>query len=266
MPKSKKKTGSKAAAAAPYSKKPKSDPLFPARPRNFGIGQDIMPSGRDLGRYVKWPRYVRIQRQRKILTQRLKVPPSIHQFKNTLDKNQATEVFKLLNKYRPETKSQKKERLRGLAASKAEGKGSGSSDKPPPVVKFGLNHVTDLIEKKKAKLVLIAFDVDPLELVMWMPALCRKMDVPYAIVKNKARLGALVHQKNASCVCLTEVAKEDSATLGRLADNFKAQFNDNKQALKTWGGGQMGLRTNAMLDKRAKALAIEAAKKAKIGV
>ena len=49
------------------------------------IGQDIQPK-RDLTRFVKFPKYVRIQRQRKILYQRLKVPPPINQFKLTLDK------------------------------------------------------------------------------------------------------------------------------------------------------------------------------------
>ena len=43
----------------------------------------------------------------------------------------------------------------------------------------------------KAQLVVIAHDVDPIELVVWLPALCRKMGVPYAIVKGKARLGAV---------------------------------------------------------------------------
>jgi large subunit ribosomal protein L7Ae len=48
------------------------------------------------------------------------------------------------------------------------------------------------VEKKKAQLVLIANDVDPIELVLFLPALCRKMGVPYCIVKNKARLGRVV--------------------------------------------------------------------------
>ena len=51
------------------------------------------------------------------------------------------------------------------------------------VVKYGLNHVTHLVETGKAKLVIIAHDVDPIELVVWLPAVCRKMDVPYIIVK-----------------------------------------------------------------------------------
>lgn len=70
-------------------------------------------------------------------------------------------------------------------------------------LKFGLNHVTKLIEEKKAKLVVIASNVDPIELVVWLPTLCRKLDIPYCFVKGKARLGQLVHQKNAAVVALT---------------------------------------------------------------
>lgn len=47
------------------------------------------------------------------------------------------------------------------------------------------------ILQNKAQLVVIAHDVDPIELVVWLPALCRKMEIPYAIVKGKARLGAV---------------------------------------------------------------------------
>lgn len=122
---------------------------------------------------MRWPRYVRIQRQKKILLQRLKVPPAINQFSHTLDKNQATEVFRLFYKYRPETKSQKQERLRKIAEKAVKEGGKAESDKPAPVIKFGLKHVTMLIEEKKAKLVVIANDVEPLELVLWLPALCR---------------------------------------------------------------------------------------------
>jgi large subunit ribosomal protein L7Ae len=56
---------------------------------------------------VKWPEYIRLQRQRKVLAQRLKVPPAIAQFQSTLDRNTAAQLFKLLNKYRPETKAGK---------------------------------------------------------------------------------------------------------------------------------------------------------------
>ena len=67
-----------------------------------------------------------------------------------------------MDKYRPETKYAKKERLRERAAARAEGKDDAPS-KRAPVVRHGVNTVTTLIEKKKAQLVVIANDVDPIE-------------------------------------------------------------------------------------------------------
>jgi len=83
------------------------NPLYEKRTKNFGIGQDIQPK-RDLTRFVKWPQYIRVQRQRSILLKRLKVPPPINQFTQTLDKQTSTQLFKLLEKYRPETRAEKK--------------------------------------------------------------------------------------------------------------------------------------------------------------
>merc|ERR1711871_137894 len=93
------------------------------------IGGDIQPRV-ELGRYVKWPKYVRIQRQRKILYQRLKVPPSINQFTNTLDQNLSLNLFKLLHKYRPEDAAAKKERLAAAAESAAADKDAEATKKP----------------------------------------------------------------------------------------------------------------------------------------
>lgn len=126
---------------------------------------------------------------------RLKVPPAIAQFSHTLDRNLAAQTFKFLNKYRPETKAEKKERLHREATAIAEGKKKEDVSKKPYTVKYGLNHVVGLVENKKASLVLIAHDVDPIELVVFLPALCRKMGVPYGIIKGKARLGTVVHKK-----------------------------------------------------------------------
>merc|ERR1712080_217847 len=179
-------------------------PAIERRPKNFGIGQDIQPR-RNLSRMVKWPAYVRLQRQRKILNMRLKVPPSIAQFSNVLDRNTAAQTLKLLNKYRPETKADKKERLQKEATAVAEGKKKEDVSKKPYVVKYGLNHVVALIEAKKPALVLIANDFDPIELVIFLPALCRKMGIPYAIIKGKARLGTVVHKKTAAVAAITEV-------------------------------------------------------------
>eukprot|EP00569_Conticribra_weissflogii_P002742 CAMPEP_0171338392 /NCGR_PEP_ID=MMETSP0878-20121228/7299_1 /TAXON_ID=67004 /ORGANISM="Thalassiosira weissflogii, Strain CCMP1336" /LENGTH=263 /DNA_ID=CAMNT_0011840169 /DNA_START=50 /DNA_END=841 /DNA_ORIENTATION=- len=255
------KKGSKTAKKAVPTKAPtKADPLFPSRPRSFNVGGAIRPAGRDLSRFVRWPKYVRIQRQRVVLYQRLKVPPSINQFTKAIGKNEAASVFNLLNKYRPETAAAKKQRIKETAAAVAAGKEAPA--KVPHQIKFGLKHVTTLIEEKKAQLVLIACDVDPIELVLWLPALCRKMDVPFLIVKDKARLGTLVHQKTAAAVCLTGVNKEDESQLKIFRDLGIEKFNKNNELVRKWGGGIMGLKTQAKLDKRAKAIAAEEAKKA----
>ena len=211
----------------------------------------------DLSRYLKWPRNVILQRQRKVLSKRLKIPPTVNQFKIVLSKNEAAEVFRLMAKYAPETAAAKKARLVEKAKAEAEGK-PVEEKRAPFVVKFGLDNVTKLVEKKQAKLVLIADDVDPLELVMWLPALCHKMGVAYAIVSGKARLGALVHQKTATCVCLTGVNPEDEAALNSLKDSFTVKYAENKK----WGGHIMGLKTQRKLEIRAAAIAAEKAKKA----
>jgi large subunit ribosomal protein L7Ae len=62
--------------------------LFKKNPRNFRLGGDIQPK-RNLTRFVKWPKYIRIQRQKRILYQRLKVPPTIAQFSATIDPNES---------------------------------------------------------------------------------------------------------------------------------------------------------------------------------
>merc|ERR1712000_230352 len=220
------------------TKKAAKNPLLEKRPRNFGIGQDIQPK-RNLSRMVKWPEYVRLQRQKKILNMRLKVPPAIAQFSNTLDRNTAAETFKLLNKYRPETKAQKKEDV----------------SKKPYTVKYGLNHVVGLIESKKASMVLIAHYVDPIELVVFLPALCRKMGVPYAIIKGKARLGTVVHKKTAAVLALTEVKSEDKSELSKLVNTISEGYTKKyEEHRRHWGGGIMGAKAVAKQEKKRKAI------------
>ncbi|KAL8734647.1 MAG: hypothetical protein Q9166_001303 [cf. Caloplaca sp. 2 TL-2023] len=255
-----KQSGRKAAPApfpqgkASSTKKTAKNPLIEKRPRNFGIGQDIQPR-RNLSRMVKWPEYVRLQRQKKILNLRLKVPPAIAQFTNHLDRNTATQAFKLLNKYRPETKAEKKERLLKEATAVSEGKKKEDVSKKPYAVKYGLNHVVGLIENKKASLVLIPNDVDPIELVIFLPALCRKMGVPYAIVKGKARLGTVVHKKTAAVLAITEVRSEDKSELSKLVSTIKEGYSEKyEEAKRHWGGGIMGAKAVAKTEKKRKAM------------
>ncbi|KAK3509479.1 hypothetical protein QTP70_035123, partial [Hemibagrus guttatus] len=288
QPKGKKAKGKKVAPAPLVAKKHEVkkvvNPLFEKRPKNFGIGQDIQPK-RDLTRFVKWPRYVRLQRQRSILFKRLKVPPAINQFNQALDRQTATQLFKLAHKYRPETKQEKKRRLLARAEQKAAGKGDAPT-KRPPVLRAGVNTVTSLVESKKAQLVVIAHDVDPIEasafwlkdhtltclagkscgccndLVVFLPALCRKMGVPYCIVKGKARLGRLVHRKTCTSVCFTQTNPEDRAALAKLVEAIKTNYNDRYEEIRRhWGGNILGPKSTARIAKLEKAKAKELATK-----
>ena len=74
-------------------------------------------------------------------------------------------MFKLMDKYRPESKQAKKMRLRARAQLRASGK-ADTPTKRPNVVRQGVNTVTSLIEQKKAQLVVIAHDVDPIEVIV----------------------------------------------------------------------------------------------------
>ena len=102
---------------------------------------------------------------------------------------------------------------------------------------------------------LIPNDVDPIELVIFLPALCRKMGVPYAIVKSKARLGTVVHKKTAAVVAFAEVRQEDKSELSKLVQAIKEGYSEKyEESKRHWGGGIMGAKANARTEKKRKAL------------
>ena len=95
-----------------------------------------------------------------------------------------------------------------------------------------------LIEQKKAKLVLITSDVDPIETVVFLPTLCKTMDIPFAIVQGKSRLGELCHKKTAAVVALTDF-KENQAELNNHGWFCKEQFNSSVPTHKKPQGYQI---------------------------
>merc|ERR1712193_2207 len=234
-------------SAAPRIEFPKN--AVEKKPRKFSIGGDILPPKRDLTRFVKWPKYIRLQRAKMTLLKRIKIPPAINQFAQTFDKRQASQLFRLLNNLKPETRAAKKERLAAEAEKMAAGDKSAS--KKPLCVKMGINHVTTLVEEKKAKLVVIAHDVDPIEVVCWLPSLCKARGIPYCIVKSKARLGAVVGKKTATCLAITDVKAENKADLATLVTLAEANFNNvYDDAMRKWGDAEASGRQQAAAAKR----------------
>lgn len=59
-------------------------------------------------------------------------------------------------------------------------------------IRKGVNEATKAIERGTAKLVVVATDVQPPEIVMHIPALCNEKKVPYITVPSKEELGKAV--------------------------------------------------------------------------
>ena len=117
-------------------------------------GGGVLKKSYSLGRLMKWPKYVKLQRQRKILLQRLKVPPALNIFDQACSKEFAKRIVEFSKGYQPETTAQKQKRQRAMAKLQAEGKPVPSEKRL--TIKYGFNHVTNLIESGTAKLVVIA--------------------------------------------------------------------------------------------------------------
>ncbi len=59
-------------------------------------------------------------------------------------------------------------------------------------VRKGTNETTKAIERAQAKLVVIAEDVQPPEVVAHLPLLCEERKIPYMFVPNKEKIGSAI--------------------------------------------------------------------------
>jgi len=57
-------------------------------------------------------------------------------------------------------------------------------------IKKGTNEVTKAVERDIAKLVVVAGNVNPKEIIMHIGPLCKEKNVPYVLVESKEDLGA----------------------------------------------------------------------------
>jgi len=80
----------------------------------------------------------------------------------------------------------------------------------------GANEVTKQVERGQAKLVVMAEDVNPEEILAHMPILCEEKNIPYAYVPSKDELGtsAGLHIGTAAIAILNP--GKDKATLESL--------------------------------------------------
>ena len=90
-------------------------------------------------------------------------------------------------------------------------------------VRKGTNETTKAIERAQAKLVVIAEDVDPPEVVAHLPLLCDERKIPYLYVPSKEKVGAAIGiDVPAASACVvnegdaTGLVKEIATRLERL--------------------------------------------------
>ncbi|MBS7633678.1 50S ribosomal protein L7Ae [Candidatus Bathyarchaeota archaeon] len=76
-------------------------------------------------------------------------------------------------------------------------------------VRKGTNETTKAVERGQAKLVIIAEDVDPPEVVAHLPLLCDERKIPYIFVPSREQIGkAIGIDVKAAAAC---IAKEGDA-------------------------------------------------------
>ncbi|MFZ0891042.1 MAG: 50S ribosomal protein L7Ae [Thermoplasmata archaeon] len=89
-------------------------------------------------------------------------------------------------------------------------------------VRVGTNEVTKSSERSEAKLVVMAEDVDPVEILVHVPMLCEEKRIPYLYVPKKQRLGQSAGlTKSAASVAVVE-AGEAKILLDELAQSYAA--------------------------------------------
>ncbi|UCC27708.1 MAG: 50S ribosomal protein L7ae, partial [Candidatus Bathyarchaeota archaeon] len=78
-------------------------------------------------------------------------------------------------------------------------------------VRKGTNETTKAVERARAKLVVIAEDVDPPEVVAHLPLICDERKIPYVFVPSKEKIGSAVAiDVPSASACIVEVGEASS--------------------------------------------------------
>ncbi|OAG32788.1 large subunit ribosomal protein L7Ae [Nematocida sp. ERTm5] len=161
-----------------------------------------------------------ISKKKVALENALKCPPALNQFRQKMPEDIKDKIKEIFLRYKPENEEEKKERI-----------SSGNDKASKKSVIFGIRQIVKSIERKKAKLVLIGNDVDPIVVVLFLPSLCKKMGVSYAIYGSKSELGAFVGRKNAACVAIEDVPGVEEVCTD-VNEIFSDKYAEN---MKKWG-------------------------------
>lgn len=90
-------------------------------------------------------------------------------------------------------------------------------------VRRGTNETTKAVERGLARLVYIAIDVDPPEIVAHLPLLCKERKTPYIFVPSKKELGKIAGlEVSAASVAVTDPG-EGERLVKEIAEYLKKE-------------------------------------------
>ena len=90
-------------------------------------------------------------------------------------------------------------------------------------IRKGMNEVTKAIERNLAKLVVMAEDVSPPEILFHVPLLCDEKKIPYAYLSTKKELGGAVRiNVSSSAIAVENVGSGNDNVLGGIIKKLEA--------------------------------------------
>lgn len=89
-------------------------------------------------------------------------------------------------------------------------------------IKRGSNEVTKTIERGQAKLVYLARDVEPEEVIAHLPLLCKEKGVPFIVVPSKDELGVSAGLEVPTASVAVVKPGKAAAKLKEIVDNIEA--------------------------------------------
>jgi large subunit ribosomal protein L7Ae len=89
-------------------------------------------------------------------------------------------------------------------------------------IKAGLNEVTKAIERGNAKLIVVAEDVSPAELVMHIPILCKEKNITCSYIQTRKELGEKAGLRMAtSAIAILEGPEKEIKDLSAKIEELK---------------------------------------------
>ena len=88
-------------------------------------------------------------------------------------------------------------------------------------IRKGTNEATKSIERGRAKLVIVAENVEPPEIVAHLPLLCDERKAPYVYVPDKRRIGAAVGLTVGAAAATIEEAGEAEKLVDEIVSKLK---------------------------------------------